>query len=76
MGSLLRILYFDHENQLGEESHHESGNGPTDGKTDGERDVQLQVLAEIAAELLSTLLTDVPMVRCTECMDRLQTSYH
>ncbi|XP_053497092.1 protein saal1 isoform X2 [Ictalurus furcatus] len=73
VASLLRILYFDHENQLGEESHHESGNGPTDGKTDGERDVQLQVLAEIAAELLSTLLTDVPMEVVSELlkMDQL-----
>lgn len=69
VASLLRILYFDNENQLGEESRHESG----DGKTDGERDVQLQVLAEIAAELLSTLLTDVPMEVVSELvkMDQL-----
>ncbi|KAK2834719.1 hypothetical protein Q7C36_015420 [Tachysurus vachellii] len=58
VASLLRILYFDHENQ--QEVHQESGEPQTDGKTDEERDVQLQVLAEIAAELLSTLITHLP----------------
>lgn len=71
VASLLRILYFNHENQQG--VHQKSEDRLTDGKTEKERDVQLQVLAEIAAELLSTLLTDLPMVRFTECVVRLQT---
>ncbi|XP_058263408.1 protein saal1 isoform X2 [Hemibagrus wyckioides] len=58
VASLLRILYFHHENQR--ELHQESEDPLTDGKTDEERDVQLQVLADIAAELLSTLITHLP----------------
>lgn len=72
VASLLRLLYFDHENQQG--VHQETDDGVTDRKTDGKRDVQLLVLTEMAAELLSTLLTDLPMVRCSECRVRLQTS--
>lgn len=68
MASLLRILHFYSETQqvVESESEHSQSKELRD-----EKDTQLQILSEIAAEFLSSVLTNMSMVGCTECFNRI-----